>query len=80
MKEGKYNEKTNKSTAGELELRLMFTRDGALILVFKIVKRPSENCRTLNGGNPMALLLAGCSFKDGIVQHHDLSQLAAAAD
>jgi len=59
----------------------MRTRDSALFLVFKIVERLSENWRTLNGGlNLMTLVLAGCSFRDEILQHHDMSQLAAAAD
>lgn len=59
----------------------MRRRDSALYLVFKIVGRLSENWRTLNGGaNLMALVLQGCSFKDGIMKQRDMSQLAAAAD
>lgn len=61
--------------------RRMRRRDSALFLVFKIVGRLSENWRTLNGGaNLMTLVLQGCSFKDGIMQQPDMSQLATAAD
>ena len=56
-------------------------RDNALSLVFKIVERLSGNWRALNGGaNLMALVLAGCDFKDGTLQRREVHQLAAAAD
>jgi len=55
-------------------------RDNALYLVFKIVERLSGHWRALNGGmNLMALLLEGCSFKDGILQRQEARQLATAA-
>lgn len=54
-------------------------RDNALYLVFKIVERLSGHWRTLNGGaNLMALVLAGCTFKDGLLQRSEVRQLAAA--
>ncbi|MDP3063054.1 MAG: IS256 family transposase [Chloroflexota bacterium] len=54
-------------------------RDNALYLVFKIVERLSGRWHALNGGaNLMALVLAGCSFKDGILQRWDARQLATA--
>ncbi len=56
-------------------------RDNALYLVFKIVERLSENWRALNGGaNLMALVLAECDFKHGLLQRRQVHQLAAAAD
>ena len=55
-------------------------RDNALYLVFKIVERLSGRWHALNGGaNLMALVLAGCSFKDGLLQRRDARQLATAA-
>jgi len=55
-------------------------RNNALYLVFKIVERLSGHWRALNGGaNLMALVLAGCSFKDGLLQRREARQLAAAA-
>jgi transposase-like protein len=52
-------------------------RDNALYLVFKIVERLSRNWRSLNGGaNLMALVLEGCTFKDGILQREKLPELA----
>ncbi len=49
--------------------RRMRCRDNALYLVFKLVERLSGNWRALNGGeNLMTLVLAGCSFQDGILQ------------
>jgi len=52
-------------------------RDNALYLVFKIVQRLSRNWRTLNGGaNLMALVLEGCTFKDGILQREKMPELA----
>ncbi|MDP2948000.1 MAG: transposase [Chloroflexota bacterium] len=51
-------------------------RDNALYLVFKIVQRLSGRWRALNGGaNLMALVLAGCSFKDGLLQRREARQL-----
>lgn len=55
-------------------------RDNALYLVFKIVERLSGRWHALNGGaNLMALVLAGCAFKDGLLQRRDARQLATAA-
>jgi putative transposase len=55
-------------------------RDNALYLVFKIVERLSGHWRALNGGaNLMALVLAGCRFKDGVLQRQEARQLATAA-
>jgi transposase-like protein len=52
-------------------------RDNALYLVFKIVERLSRNWRALNGGaNLMALVLAGCLFKDGVLQRQEVRQLS----
>jgi transposase-like protein len=52
-------------------------RDNALFLVFKIVERLSRNWRALNGGaNLMALVLDGCTFKDGILQREKMTKLA----
>lgn len=52
-------------------------RDNALYLVFKIVQRLSRNWRSLNGGtNLMALVLEGCTFKDGILQREKMPELA----
>ena len=60
--------------------RRLRRRDNALYLVFKIVERLSGNWRTLNGGaNLMALIMAGCSFKDGLIQRQELRQLVGAA-
>jgi putative transposase len=54
-------------------------RDNALYLVFKVVERLSGSWRTLNGGgNLMALVLAGCRFKDGLMQRQEACQLAGA--
>jgi putative transposase len=54
-------------------------RDNALYLVFKIVERLSRNWRALNGGaNLMALVLEGCTFKDGILQREKMSELVGA--
>ena len=51
-------------------------RDNALYLVFKIVQRLSRNWRSLNGGaNLMALVLEGCTFKDGILQREKMPEL-----
>ena len=45
----------------------MRRREAALYLVFKIVRRLSDNWRALNGGeNLMSLVLEGCVFRDGI--------------
>ncbi len=56
-------------------------RDNALYLVFKIVERLSGNWRALNGGaNLMGLVLAGCDFKDEVLQRQEVYQLATAAD
>ena len=61
--------------------RRMKQRKSALYLVFKVVQRLSQNWRVLNGGaNLMTLVFAGCIFKDGILQHQDMTQLIAAAD
>jgi hypothetical protein len=61
--------------------RRMKRRDSALYLVFKVVQRLSQNWRVLNGGaNLMSLVLAGCVFKDGILQPGDIHQIEAAAD
>jgi len=55
-------------------------RNNALYLVFKIVERLSSRWRALNGGaNLMALVLAGCSFKDGLLQRREARQLATTA-
>lgn len=55
-------------------------RDNALYLVFKIVQRLSGQWRTLNGGaNLMALVLEGCTFRDGLLQRREARQLATAA-
>jgi len=55
-------------------------RDNALYLVFEIVERLSGRWHALNGGaNLMALVLAGCAFKDGLLQRRDARQLATAA-
>jgi putative transposase len=55
-------------------------RDNALYLVFKIVERLSGHWRALNGGaNLMALVLAGCTFKDGLLQRQEVRQLASVA-
>ena len=52
-------------------------RNNALYLVFKIVERLSGNWRALNGGaNLMTLVLARCSFRDGILQHPEARRLA----
>ena len=57
--------------------RRMRRRDNALYLVFKIVQRLSRNWRSLNGGaNLMALVLEGCTFKDGILQREKMPELA----
>jgi len=57
--------------------RRLRRRDNALYLVFKVVERLSGNWRTLNGGaNLMALILAGCRFKDGLLQRQEARQLA----
>ena len=54
-------------------------RDNALYLVFKIVQRLSGRWHALNGGaNLLALVLAGCSFKDGLLQRREARQLATA--
>lgn len=54
-------------------------RDNALYLVFKIVERLKGHWRTLNGGaNLMALVLAGYSFKDGLLQRQEVRQFATA--
>ncbi len=59
--------------------RRLRRRDNALYLVFKVVERLSGNWRTLNGGaNLMALVLAGCRFKDGLLQRQEARQLAGA--
>jgi putative transposase len=53
----------------------MRPRDNTLYLVFKIVERLGQNWRALNGGaNLMALVLAGCVFKDGILQCREVLQ------
>ena len=45
----------------------MRQREAALYLVFKVMERLSGNWRALNGGqNLMALVLEGCTFRDGI--------------
>lgn len=60
--------------------RRLRRRDNALYLVFKIMERLSGNWRTLNGGaNLMALIMAGCSFKDGLIQRQEMRQLVGAA-
>ncbi len=52
-------------------------RDNALYLVFKVVARLSGRWRTLNGGaNLMTLVLARCSFRDGVLQHPEARRLA----
>ncbi len=44
-------------------------RENALYLVYKIVRRLSRNWRALNGGpNLMAMVVAGETFKDGMLQ------------
>ena len=59
--------------------RRMRRRDNALYLVFKIVERLSQNWRGLNGGATlMALVLGGCTFKDGILQREKMPELASA--
>lgn len=59
--------------------RRMRRRDNVLYLVFKIVERLSQNWRSLNGGaNLMALVLAGCTFKDGILERPQLPELVGA--
>ena len=59
--------------------RRLRRRDNALYLVFKVVERLSGSWRTLNGGaNLMALVLAGCRFKDGLLQRQEARQLAGA--
>ena len=51
-----------------------------MYLVFKIVERLSGSWRTLNGGaNLMGLVLAGCRFKDGLLQREEARQLAGVA-
>ena len=60
--------------------RRLRRRDNALYLVFKMVERLSGSWRILNGGaNLMALVLAGCSFKDGVMQGQEARQLVGAA-
>ena len=55
-------------------------RDNPLYLVFKIVERLSRHWRALNGGvNLMALVLEGCTFKDGILPPRKVRQLATIA-
>jgi transposase-like protein len=56
-------------------------RDNALFLVFKIVERLSGHWRALNGGaNLMALVLAGCNFKDRVLHRRErLGVITAAA-
>ncbi len=52
-----------------------------LSLAFKVVQRLSQNWRVLNGGaNLMSLVLAGCAFRDGILQPGEIHQMEAAAD
>jgi hypothetical protein len=47
--------------------------------VFKIVERLSWKWRALNGGATlMALVLEGCTFKDGVLRREKMSELAAA--
>jgi transposase-like protein len=56
--------------------RRLRRRDNALYLVFKIVERLSGHWRTLNGGATlMALVMAGCSFNDGVLQRREVAQL-----
>jgi putative transposase len=46
-------------------------RENALYLVFKIVERLADHCRTLNGGATiMTLLLAEARFRDEILVEH----------
>jgi putative transposase len=58
----------------------MRTRETALNLVFKIVERLGRNWRALNGGeNLMTLVLAGCTFMDGVLQPRPAPEAAAQA-
>jgi len=60
--------------------RRLRRRENAVYLVFKIVERLSECWRILNGGaNLMGLVLAGCHFKDGLLQREEARQLAGVA-
>jgi hypothetical protein len=44
-------------------------REHALYLVYKIVRRLRRDWRALNGGpNLMAMVVAGETFKDGVLQ------------
>ena len=55
-------------------------RENALYLVFKLVERLSGNWRALNGGaNLMTLVLAGCIFKDGVLQRDKVHALVPTA-
>jgi hypothetical protein len=57
----------------------MRCRDNALYLVFKVVERLSSHWRGLNGGaNLMTLVLAGCSFKDGVLQRQQPQEVVRA--
>ena len=48
--------------------------------MFKIAQWFSGNWRALDGGeNLMALMVAGCAFKDGVVQGSEAHQEVAAA-
>lgn len=60
--------------------RRLRRQDNTLYLVFKVVQRLSGNWRALNGGaNLMALVIAGCSFKDGLMQRQETPQMVGAA-
>ena len=55
-------------------------QDNPLCPVFKLVERLSGHWRAPNGGaNLMALALAQCNFKDGILQRREARQLASVA-
>ncbi len=54
-------------------------RENALYLVYKIVRRLSRNWRALNGGpNLLAMVVAGETFKDGVLQSRESGEARSA--
>jgi putative transposase len=54
----------------------MRTQENALYLVFKIIQRLSNNWRSLNAPDLVSFVLAGRTFKDGLLQEEEV-RLAA---